>query len=506
MTADYPSIDENNSGNSKNQTEQILLLLIPLILSVTAYLFWAAKTYRWGFPLDDAWIHQTYARNLIKYGEWVYQPGQPSAGSTAPLWTGWLSLGYWLKLPMLTWAWLSGIVCLGILVLVSYQFFKKEISPNPLFRVGFFLFMGMEWHFTWAALSGMETIPYALVIVSVFVLLNVERKNWLLIGLLIGLGVWLRPDALTLLGPLVWSLLWEKCDWKTKQKYLGYALIGTAIPLLPYFLSNFLISKSVFPNTFYAKQAEYAILQQNPLSSRFFGLIKLPLVGAGVLLLPGFLYELWRCVRENDRLIQAAYLWWFGYTLIYTWRLPVVYQHGRYLIPAMPIFFVLGWRGSLAVLGDFTKKSNSFIRVLGKGWWLSVILVSAGFVGLGANAYAQDVAIIESEMVDCAKWVNQNIPETQLIAIHDIGAFGYFDEHQLLDLAGLISPEVIPIIRDEQKIRDYLDYHEVDYLIIFPDWYPKLVEQAKPIYNTEGEFSPKAGGENMTVYQWNNRR
>jgi hypothetical protein len=76
----------------------------------------------------------------------------------------------------------------------------------------------------------------------------------------------------------------------------------------------------------------------------------------------------------------------------------------------------------------------------------------------------------------------------------------------MLDLAGLVSPEVIQIIRDEQKIGDYLDSHEVDYLITFPDWYPKLVEQAKPIYNTEGEFSPNAGGENMTVYQWNNRR
>ncbi len=506
MTAEYPFIEESNNGNTKNQTEQILLLLIPLILSIIVYLFWTAKTYRWGFPLDDAWIHQTYARNLIKYGEWVYHPGQPSAGSTAPLWTGWLSLGYWLKLPMLTWAWLSGIVCMGMMILVSYQFFIKNFPPNPLFQAGFFLFMGLEWHFTWAALSGMETILFALMIVSVFVLLIQERKKWFVIGLLIGLGVWIRPDALTLFGPLGWSLLWEKSDWKTKQKDLGSALIGATILLLPYFTSNYLISKSVFPNTFYAKQAEYAILQQKPLSSRLFALIKLPLVGAGALLFPGFLSELWRCVRENDRLIQAAYLWWFGYIMIYAWRLPVVYQHGRYLIPAMPIFFVLGWRGSLAILGDFIKKSNPFIRISGMGWWLSVILVSVGFVGLGANAYAQDVAIIESEMVDCAKWVNQNIPEEKLIAIHDIGAFGYFNNHRLLDLAGLVSPEVIPIIRDEQRISDYLDSQGVDYLITFPNWYPKLVEQAKPIYNTEGEFSPKAGGENMTVYQWNNRK
>ena len=40
-----------------------------------------------GFPLDDAWIHQTYARSLASGQGWVYAGGPPSAGSTSPLWT-----------------------------------------------------------------------------------------------------------------------------------------------------------------------------------------------------------------------------------------------------------------------------------------------------------------------------------------------------------------------------------------------------------------------------------
>ena len=36
-----------------------------------------------GFPLDDSWIHQTYARNLAQTGQWAFVPGVPSAASTS---------------------------------------------------------------------------------------------------------------------------------------------------------------------------------------------------------------------------------------------------------------------------------------------------------------------------------------------------------------------------------------------------------------------------------------
>ena len=54
-------------------------------LSSGAYLGFSAWYYGWGFPLDDAWIHQVYARHLGQLGEWAFLPGQPSAGSTSPV-------------------------------------------------------------------------------------------------------------------------------------------------------------------------------------------------------------------------------------------------------------------------------------------------------------------------------------------------------------------------------------------------------------------------------------
>ncbi len=40
-----------------------------------------------GFPLDDPWIHLQFARNLVSGHGFAFNPGEPSAGSTAPLWT-----------------------------------------------------------------------------------------------------------------------------------------------------------------------------------------------------------------------------------------------------------------------------------------------------------------------------------------------------------------------------------------------------------------------------------
>lgn len=95
-----------------------------------------------------------------------------------------------------------------------------------------------------------------------------------------------------------------------------------------------------------------------------------------------------------------------------------------------------------------------------------------------------------------------NTDNEALIAAHDIGALGYFGQRNIIDLAGLITPEVVPFIRDEKQLAGYLDQKKVDYLICFPDWYPMLATMGTPVYDSNGVFSPKAGGENMIVYLW----
>ena len=71
-----------------------------------------------------------------------------------------------------------------------------------------------------------------------------------------------------------------------------------------------------------------------------------------------------------------------------------------------------------------------------------------------------------------------------------------------LILAGLVTPELIPFIRDETQLASYLNQQGAAYLMTFPDWYPELTSGLEPVYVSGGAFSAQAGGENMTIYRW----
>jgi hypothetical protein len=191
--------------------------------------------------------------------------------------------------------------------------------------------------------------------------------------------------------------------------------------------------------------------------------------------------------------------WCVGYLGLYVSRLPV-YQHGRYIMPAMPIFFLFGLFGFIEFVNS--KTPNRYHWFIQTFWQTSAAAVTFLFIILGARSYSQDVALIESEMVVTAKWVADKLPADAVIAAHDIGALGYFDEHKIIDLAGLISPEVIPFIRDEKRLSLYLDESGADYLIAFPDFYPLLVKSADPVFESEGLIAPTLDQKNMAVFRW----
>src|SRR3989337_2513205 len=85
----------------------LALLIILESLSAVLYLGTAEQL---GFPLDDAWIHQTYARNLGLHGMMAFSPGQPSTGSTSVAWTVLLAAGYLLRIPFLIWTYFWGSI------------------------------------------------------------------------------------------------------------------------------------------------------------------------------------------------------------------------------------------------------------------------------------------------------------------------------------------------------------------------------------------------------------
>ena len=118
------------------------------------------------------------------------------------------------------------------------------------------------------------------------------------------------------------------------------------------------------------------------------------------------------------------------------------------------LFTAFLWTFTALAFEDATRKVGTYA--------VNIFRLVFAFIFLGARSYAQDVAVIESEMVVTAKWVASNLPADALIAAHDIGALGYFDYHELIDLAGLVSPDVIPFIRNEPQLANYLNQQKME--------------------------------------------
>jgi hypothetical protein len=400
----------------------------------------------------------------------------------------------------------------------------------------------------WAATSGMETVLFAALGLQLVVLYdrliseNRSRKGAkaqrgvgnldkvssrlraiFILGLLAGLLILTRPEGLGLLLLVLAGLLVAARNGKERVQQTAVFILAAVLPLIPYFAFNLSSSGTLWPNTFYAKQAEYAFLWERPLPARFLQLLYHSLGGpaeglrgvSGVhlLLLPGLIIGGWLAVRHDWQQKRLLYtlplLWAGGHILLYAWRLPVTYQHGRYLWAAVPVwtlFGLAGWQELSTLIQSRLAGVKQFQFVWRMVTMLTFALLLLAFLFIGAQVYVFDVGVINGEMVAAARWLEANTPPNALIAAHDIGAIGYFAERPLLDLAGLISPQVIELLSDEQRLSEYVVESSASYLVTAPGWpYPTLTNspQAELLFETNYGPTLEQGFNNIAVYRLN---
>src|SRR5512138_1897627 len=185
---------KRNSTAWNGRIDPWVVLAVAALIAILFYLIVSALVFRVGFPLDDTWIHLTYARNLAEHGEWAFRLGQRSAGSTSPLWTVLLSIGFLIGLAPYIWTYLLGWVALTLLAVYAENVARKLV-PSYKSRIPWAgLFFVFAWHLTWSAVSGMETLLHALIILVVLSSLIIGSRRYLTLGLLAGLSIWVRPD------------------------------------------------------------------------------------------------------------------------------------------------------------------------------------------------------------------------------------------------------------------------------------------------------------------------
>jgi hypothetical protein len=318
-----------------------------------------------------------------------------------------------------------------------------------------------------------------------------------------------RPEGVLLVGltGLVLGLSWGRAG-------IGRLLLSAGaflLVMMPYLSLNIALTGGLLPNTANAKFIQHAVLLTLPYSARLLDLSVSILAGGQALLMLGVLVysgyvikrrESWKQVLSE--LVPLA--WALGLVALYAARLPASYQHGRYVMPALPALVLMGVLG-LAMWGEATRR-KLLGRVLVRAISLSACLTYAYFFLNGVLVYRADVAIINQEMVTMAQYIRDNLPPDELLAIHDIGAVGYFAPRPMLDIAGLISPELVPSLGKPDELWALMEARGARYLLAFPNQIPNRNPQDARLCllkSSEGVMAQRVGEANMALYRlaWN---
>jgi len=470
------------------------LLILLEIMSAALYL---GKAGQFGFPLDDAWIHQTYARNLGLHGVMAFSPGRPSTGSTSFGWTVLLAAGYWLKVPFFFWTYLWG----GIFTIAT-AFLAACLSQNYFghFRnaVIVAVICILEWHLAWAAESGMEVGLFTFLTLLFLLIINRDGSP-LLLGALSGIIILVRPEGMIL------ALLYGFKLILTQQRKIARILIDGAVFLLtlsvivsPWIVFNLTYSHRPFPSTVTAKFLAYGYPWSLWKSIQFlWGVFIYFLNGPLLLIIPGAAFVIYNTVRTKDTRLFYSLAWFFTIIVLYAIALPVLIDHGRYIMPLIPLAIIYGIEGFKRLLEKFFDASLLRIIV----WIFLFGMIFLLWIN-GATDFAYRIRILDTVHMQAAQWINANTSQDTVLATHDIGIIGYHTERQIVDLAGLVTPD-FPIMEDAQQMANYVRAKQVTYLIVYSGYYRDLLD----ILDAQLVFSPGAdqlrvmGVEPFEVYE-----
>lgn len=474
-----------------------LLVALAALLPLALYLFREqAIAGGAGFPLDDSWIHLHFARNLAEGAGFSYNPGRAVAGSTAPLWTVLLGGAAVVAGASLLVTKVVGVAAGVAAAIVTRRAALAWGAPEPTALVAG---VGLAWTgaMAWGALSGMEVTLAALLVAAA--LLAHARGATALTALAAALAVLARPEAIVLVPLFLFA------ERPTLRRVAIFAGI-TALVLAPSVAFSLLTVGAPFPATAAAK-VEGGLLgwlagvRESPVRTfllrprEFLTDWTAWLVSTHWLLLlafPAIVVVGWRVGRRLALPALALVLHPLAMALLAPYREPS-FQEGRYSMHLLPVAFVL-----LAMAAPRGERVRRPIAVV----WLVLALL---LLPRAADRYAWGVQNINAMQVHLGRWVDRELPKTARIAVNDIGAIAYFSRREVIDLIGLVTPEILPYKRrGDPGVIEYVRETCPDYLIVFPTWFPELTKLdwlVEPVYRVRLERNVVSGGDEMVVYR-----
>ncbi|MEO8505564.1 MAG: hypothetical protein ABI609_16840 [Acidobacteriota bacterium] len=470
-------------------------------------------SFRLGFPLDDSWIHLQFARNLASGLGLSYNPGELVTGSTAPLWTALLSLLFHLPGNVVVWTKLASAVLFVASVHATFRLGRALGLERDLASVASLLVAGTYW-LVWSALSGMEIVLFVWLSLEGILLHLRERRDpqrpCLSLPVL-ALSALARPEALLLLMLAIADRL--TAGDQVDLRRLGRGMVAAALFVVPTLLFYWRVGGSPLPTTFGAKAGEMrGLLPDGQYLFMVFGIFFRPQPWMALLAAAGAAVLLRRWRGDGDRGLLIA-LWGFGLPFAYALLVPqgkhlLLGNFGRYFFPLFPVVILLGCLGGREVWQRWRG-----LRPLRALLLVALILPTLYTLVQGAGFFARNVANVEDGDVRMASWLRAHVPVEAVVAVQDIGAIRFFAPQRILDLAGIVSPDIQRAIRAATTPEDrfgqagmlrYLEEKRPDYLVAFPSWYPQLVRAETgfvPVYTLAVPDNITLAGDQLVVYK-----
>jgi len=484
-----------------------------------------------GVPLDDSWIHFRFAQNFAKEFNFTYNPGEPTAGTTSPLWVVVSGLVSFISPAfMLNSVVLSGLFfvlsCIFIYKISVTVFFDSEVldfdldfSPLYLSLLVAMLTI-MSGRLEWAAMSGMETTMFIFFSLAGFYLHIKDIHNQKISlgpSLLFALSTASRPEGLMLFGLYLfdaWTFSFHiKRVLKTTLDLIGGVIIFVFIAG-GYFLFSYYTSGNILPNTFRGQGGNFNFIPNFEYLRISFVLFLRDNPITCVLYLFSLIFYFANIKRFFSKLrsLNLIYLWVILLPLASSVFVPNWRHHGRYLMPLIPFINLVSVYAILVILNKYKNKSS--LNLLHKKNFLTALLLFFSFTYyiVYAVALGKNTDNINSQQVKLAYWVKDNISRNDVIAMNDIGAITFISNNRIIDMAGLVTPEILDYRK--YRLEDNLDSmltllktNDVKYLIIYDHWFePFLKRHGKYfefIHSAKLEENTICGGDEMKVYKVN---
>ena len=436
----------------------LLLVALTLLRSVPYRLF----------RPDDLYIYLTFVRNLLARGELSFNPGEPTYGFTSPLWLFLLAGARRLAGDPFAGASASSLVATLGSVVAAYVLALRLTGARGLAFLCGLTWGWNAWLLRWSW-TGLEGGASALcVLAAVLLLQRASARDVFPWGAAVVSGVapLVRPEMFG------WWLLFGAhralAARGDARRRIGNALLALAPGLAAaggFACFARLRFGRFLPNTVEAKGTLVPLLADAiPAGTRILRIVAS--TSAVEIIVVAASAVLWlrsggakQAIRRGDPdgvVLMAA--WAAGLACLYTARGVNVYT--RYLLMLVP-FVVIGAFAAVAPIWRRGGRGRAVVACVAAAILAQNAVLDRRTILPATRNY---ILSMEEVNVYIGRWLAENARPDATVAVPDIGAIGYLSGRRILDLNGLVTPDLIPFKR-AGRIDDYLEAIRPDYII-----------------------------------------